>query len=76
MPYVPFAKEKSEYSYCLLRFINLKLKPKERYTCFRRMQEIEEFLKEKGDEIAIIISTKNSCFDFAITAMEKEKWEA
>ena len=54
------AKEKSEYSYCLLNFINLKLTHTQRYENYRRMQEIEESLNAQGDEIIIIISTTNT----------------
>jgi len=72
MTFTEFAKEKSEYSYCLLNFINLKLTHAQRYENYRRMQEIEESLKEQGDEIAIIISTKNTSKDFALTAMSPE----
>ena len=55
-----YAYEKSAYSEALINFLNLKLKHKERYENFRRMQEIEEILKKDGDEIQIIITTKNT----------------
>lgn len=54
------AAEKSEYSKALHTFLNLKLKPKQRYAAFRIMQEIEESIKEIDDEIEIIITTKNT----------------
>ena len=71
MTIVPFAKEKSEYSYCLLNFINLKLTHSQRYENYRRMQEIEELLKAQDDQIAIIISTKNSSQDFTLSNIGK-----
>ena len=55
-----YAYEKSEYCLALLNFINLKLKHKERYENYRRMQEIEEILHKNDDEIEIIITTKNN----------------
>lgn len=55
-----FAKAKSEYSQALHNFINLTLTHKERYKNYRRMTEIEKYLKEEGDEICIIISTINT----------------
>ncbi len=54
------AKEKSEYSHCLINFINLKLNHKVRYANYSRMRELEKIIKEKGDEIQIIITTKNT----------------
>ncbi len=51
---------KKEYSVCLHKFIDLKLKHAERYSNFRRMQEIEEELAKRGDRILIVISTINT----------------
>lgn len=64
-----FSQEKSQYSHCLSNFINLKLAHNQRYENYRTMQEIEELLIQQGDEIAIIISTKNTYPD-SITPME------
>lgn len=55
-----YAKEKSEYSHCLHNFINIKLKPKERFENFRRMEEIQELLKKDDDAIQIIVTTVNT----------------
>jgi len=74
MTIVPFAKEKSEYSYCLNNFINLKLTHSQRYENYRRMQEIEELLKAQDDKIAIIISTENTSKHFALKAMTPENF--
>jgi len=52
-----YAYEKSEYSIALHNFINLKLKHKERYENFKRMQEIEEILRKDGDNIQIVVTT-------------------
>lgn len=55
-----FAEAKSQYSHALINFINFKLTPTVRYENYRRMQEIEEYVKEEGDEIQIVITTKNT----------------
>lgn len=58
--YTILAAEKSEYSKALHTFLNLKLKPKERYAAFRIMQELEESVREAGDDLEIIITSKNT----------------
>jgi len=75
MTFVDFAKEKSEYAYCLSNFLNLKLTHAQRYENYRRMQEIEELLKEQDDEIVRIISTKNTSKDFAIPVMSPDNFQ-
>jgi len=58
--YTIFAYEKSEYCVALSNFINLKLSHKERYENYKRIKELEEIIKKEGDEIQIIITTKNT----------------
>lgn len=72
MTFIEFAKEKSEYSHCLLNFINLKLTHTQRYESYRRMHEIEELLKAQDDEIAIIISTKNTSKELPLVEITPE----
>ena len=55
-----FAYEKSEYSRALVNFLNLKLKHKERYENYRRMEELDEIVKNAGDELEVIITTVNT----------------
>lgn len=56
---VEFAELKTEYSHCLLDFINLSLNEITHSQVFARMQAIEKELKEKHNQkITITISTE------------------
>jgi len=55
-----FAKEKSEYLYCLLNVINYNLTPEFRHISYLRMQKLETIVKNQGDELQIIVSTINT----------------
>jgi len=55
-----YAKEKSEYARSLGRAINLKLEPYQRIDAIARLKEIEEVIKEKGDEIIFIVTTRDT----------------
>ena len=52
-----FAKEKSEYLHKLIDAINLNLSEKTRTDAIKRMGELESIVKQKGDELQIIITT-------------------
>jgi len=54
------AVEKSEYSRCLDRVINYKLPEQERQQAYDMMQELEQKAKDMGDELQIIITSKNT----------------
>ena len=56
-----FAKEKSEYSHLIWKNIeDFNLSEKERRDNLSRIQEIEQYLKTRGDEIMVIVTTKNT----------------
>lgn len=55
-----FAKEKSEYSHLLVKCINNLLSEEIRQKAMLRIAEIESKIKKQGDEITIIVATKNS----------------
>ena len=55
-----FAKEKSEYAHLLVKAINLKLEPYQRVAAINRLKEIEYIIKEQGDEIIFIVTTKDT----------------
>ena len=57
---IKYAREKSLYSTHLMRVINPNLSELDREESLVRMTEIETFLKSEGDEIKIIITTKNT----------------
>jgi len=54
------AAQKSEYLHCLMECINYKLSDMQRRMTYHRLQEIEKIVKDTGDEIQIIITTKNT----------------
>lgn len=64
-----FATEKSEYSYCLIKSIDNKTPPTVRLDCFSRMREIERYIKSQGDEIQIVVTTKNTSNQYVAPAM-------
>ncbi len=55
-----FVYEEGEYALALFNFMNLKLTHKVRFENYHRMQELEEIVKKEGDELQIIITTKNT----------------
>jgi len=55
-----FAKEKSEYSHCLRKFIAPFGTLEEKNAMMKRMQEIEQSIKKQGDEIIWIITTRDT----------------
>lgn len=54
------AKEKSEYLHRLNDVINYHLDPVIRQSSYNRMQELEKQVKEIGDELQIIVTSKNT----------------
>jgi len=55
-----FAKEKSEYLHSLIVAINLNLHQDTRSKAIQRMAELEAIVKNQGDELQIVITSKNT----------------
>jgi len=55
-----FAKEKSEYAYCLVKCINKALSIDEGIENIKRMKELENIVKEQGDELIFIVTTRDT----------------
>jgi len=55
-----FAKEKSEYIHKLNDAINGKLSESVRISAIKRMAELESIVKQQGDELQIIVTSKNT----------------
>ena len=70
-----FAVEKSEYSHCLMKFLNLDEDEEYRCKYYNIMKEIEEKVKSLGDEIQIVITTKNTSNQYVAPAMTEENIE-
>ncbi len=66
-----FARQKSEYSYCLINYLNC-LSPFKKIKYSRRMREIQQEIKDLGDEIQIVITTKNTSNKYVAPAMTEE----
>lgn len=66
-----FAVQKSEYSRCLMKYIGV-CTDKERVESYYRMKEIEKEIKDFGDEIEIVITTKNTSNKYVAPAMSEE----
>ena len=66
-----FAVQKSEYSHCLIKFIG-EASETERADAYFRMKEIEQEVKDSGDEIQIVITTKNTSNQYVAPAMTEE----
>ncbi len=54
------ARKKSEYLHCLINVINYHIDPIIRQSSYNRMQELEKQVKELGDELQIVITSKNT----------------
>ena len=52
-----FAKEKSEYLHHLIVAINLNLSEETRIKAIKRMTQLESLVKEKNDELQIVVTT-------------------
>ena len=57
-----YTVEKSEYSHCLHIFIGNASEFQKRQA-YGRMKKIEKYIKEQGDEIIIVISTRDTWDD-------------
>lgn len=68
------AVEKSEYSRCLVKFLG-KCTDIERKDAYIRMQEIEAYIKSQGDEIRIVITTRDTDNMYTAPAMSEEEIE-
>ena len=56
---VKYAKLKTEYSHCLIDFINTKISESKRKKAFKRMQAIEkEFQVKHNQKVTITIGTE------------------
>lgn len=69
-----FAVEKSEYLTLLMKFIG-KCSEIERRNAYNRMKEIEEYIKSQGDEIRIVITTRDTDNIYTAPAMSEEEIE-
>ena len=58
--HVVLALEKSQYSWWLCKVINYNLSEQERQQAYDAMQVIENKVKEMGDELQILITSKNT----------------
>lgn len=65
------AVQKSEYSRCLMKYIGI-CSNDERRSAYFRMQQIEQEVKDLGDEIEIVITTKNTTNKYVAPAMTEE----
>lgn len=66
-----FAVQKSEYSHNLMTFIGESSELQKRMAYFR-MKEIEQEVKDSGDEIQIVVTTKNTSNQYVASAMTEE----
>jgi len=57
---IKFAVEKSEYSYNMWKCIEVSTSDQVRKRCYARLKEIESYLKSQGDNIQVIVTTKNT----------------
>jgi hypothetical protein len=74
MPYVKYARLKSDYSRCLHKVIDYSVDVYERRTNYNRMQQIEKILKEEfDDEVEIIVTTQKTNPGIGYSRMEDDK---
>jgi len=69
-----FAVQKSDYSHCLMKYIR-GCDEITRENAYNRMMQIEKEVKSKGDEIQIVITTKNTPYKGTAPAMTEENIE-